>query len=77
MESAAKGAAIYRKKPSRDWLEKINERASLVHNKDASFLKYHIPVSVCVRMEMLLKTKVSIEVHQKLQKQVEDLTNLD
>ena len=75
MESAAKGAAIYRKKPSRDWLEKFNERASLVLNRDASFLKYHIPVSVCVRMEMQLKTKVSIESHQKLQKQVEDLTN--
>ena len=73
MESAAKGAAIYRKKPSHDWLEKFNERASLVHNRDASFLKYHIPVSVCVRMEMQLKTKVSIEGHQKLQKQVEDL----
>ena len=75
MESAAKRAAIYRKKPSRNWLEKINERASLVHNWDASFLKYHNPVSVCVRMEMQLKTKVSIEGHQKLQKQEEDLTN--
>ena len=63
MESAAKGAAIYRRKPSRDWLEKINERASLVQNRDTSFLKYHIPVSVCVRMEMQLKNKVSIEGH--------------
>ena len=63
MESAAKGAAIYRRKPCRDWLEKINERASLVQNRDASFSKYHIPVSVCVRMEMQLKTKVSIEGH--------------
>ena len=44
-------------------------------DRDASFLKYHIPVSVCVRMEIQLKTKVSIEGHQKLQKQVEDLTN--
>ena len=70
-----KKAAIYRIKPSRDWLEKINERASLEHNRDASFLKYHIPVSVYVRMEMQLKTKASIEGHQKLQKQVEDLTN--
>ena len=60
MESAAKRVAIYRRKPSRDWLEKINERASLVHNRDASFLKYHIYVSVCVRMEMQLETKVSI-----------------
>ena len=68
MESAAKKAAIYRRKPSRDWLEKINERASLVHNRDASFLKYHIPVSVCVRMEMPLNTKVSIEGHQKTSK---------
>ena len=75
MESVAKGAAIYRRKPSRDWLEKINERASIAHIRDASFLKYHIPVSVCVRMEMQVKTKVSIEGHQKLQKQVEDLTN--
>ena len=75
MESAAKGAAIYRRNPSRDWLEKINESASLVHNRDASFLKYFIPVSVCVRMEMQLKTEVSIEGHQKLQKQVENLTN--
>ena len=74
MESAAKKAAIYRRKPSHDWLEKFNERASLVRNRDASFLNYHIPVCViCVRMEMQLKTKVSIEGHKKLQKQVEDL----
>ena len=63
MESAAKGAAIYKGKPSRDWLEKINEKASLVLNRDASFLKYHIPASVCVRMEMQLKTKVPIKGH--------------
>ena len=57
------------------WKKSMIERASLVHNWDASFLKYHNPVSVCVRMEMQLKAKVSIEGHQKLQKQVKDLTN--
>ena len=75
MESAAKKAAIYRRKPSRDWLKKINQKALLAHNRNASFLKYCIPVSECVPMEMQLNTKVSIDVHQKLQKQVEDVTN--
>ena len=43
MESAAKGAAIYRRKPSRDWLEKINERASLVHKKGRKFFEISYP----------------------------------
>ena len=43
MESAEKGAANYRKKSIRDWLEKTNQKASLVQH---SIFKQHVSKSI-------------------------------